>query len=37
MIKLGRVSQKTRGVEVPGYIEDLIDRLPGQYIKLPTP
>lgn len=37
MIKLGRVSKKTRGVEVPGYVEDLAQLRPGQYIKIQTP
>jgi hypothetical protein len=35
MIRLGRVSKKTRGVERPGYVEDLVEFQPGQYIKYP--
>lgn len=35
MIKLGLVSKKTRGAERPGYVEDLVDFQPGQYIKWP--
>lgn len=37
MIKLGRVSKQTLGVVIPGYWEDTIDFLDGQYVKKPTP
>lgn len=36
MIKLGRVSEKTHGIAVPGWVEDYITNLPGNRMpKLP--
>ena len=34
MIKLGRVSKQTRGPAIPGFVEDLIDNLPGNQVKV---
>lgn len=36
MIKLGRVSEKTRGIHMPGWVEDYATNQPGnRYPKLP--